>query len=426
MSATPPFTLTTNTLNVLIDNRFRSLPSTHPGFTPASALLRSGIKNVADLDALRELLDIPLFIAKITHGLLQCSDTAVLWDGQPLHTYATGKLLSMLGTGDDVLPLVRFIEKSMQNPVAAARDELYQWMEVGGMPLMPDGRFAAFKRVNDDYSSTRTGPNGEVIMNRVGDKPSMPRDEVDPDRRNTCSRGLHFCSYGYLPHFGGKRVMILAVDPADVVAIPEDYGITKGRAWTYEVVGEVPEEDCAHLFKGVHVTYTYADDGEEDVFDWDSELEEEAEDELDSNQERCDECGEDVDDCTCGECGQYADECVCDESGEPVTFVVTDENGDEVTVTTRDATPEEVEAFMKALTESNPILDDLTYVSADSPPHSDDDTILAFITNKGKVFTLDELLTDVEVFGVADALVANDLTRAPVNMCAVKKPKGSK
>lgn len=399
MSATPPFTLTANTLNVLIDNRFRSLPSTHPGFAPASKLLRSGIKNESDMDALRELLDIPLFIAKITHGMLQCSDTAVLWDGQPLHTYATGKLLSMLAAGDDVMPLMRFIERSMRNPVAAAREELYQWMEIGGMPLMPDGRFAAFKRVNDDYSSTRTGPNGEVVLNRVGDKPWMPRDEVDPDRRNTCSRGLHFCSYGYLPHFGGKRVMILAVDPADVVAIPEDYGITKGRAWTYEVVGEVPEADCAHLFQGVHVTYTYADDGEDDTFDWDndSELEEEAEDE--------------VDDCTCYDMD--------------LDISPRNENGDPMMVVARTATPEEVETFetfVAAFTEPNPILDDLKFTSAPA----DDGTVLAFITDTGKVFTLDELLTDVEVFGVADALGVNDLTRAPVNMCALKKPKGDK
>jgi hypothetical protein len=33
--------------------------------------------------------------------------------------------------------------------------------------------------------------------------------------------------------------MICKVNPADVVAIPNDYNNTKMRVWTYEVVGEV-------------------------------------------------------------------------------------------------------------------------------------------------------------------------------------------
>lgn len=403
MNLTPPFTLTANTLNVLIDNRFRSLPSTHPGFQAATQLLRSGVKNMSDLDALRELLDIPLFIAKVTHGLLQCSDSMVLWDGQPLHTYATGKLLAMLAAGADVMPLVRFIERSMQNPLATAREELYQWMEIGGMPLMPDGRFAAFKRVNDDYSSTRTSAKGEVVMNRVGDKPQMPRHEVNPNRRETCAQGLHFCSYAYLPHFPGKRVMILAVDPADVVAIPEDYGITKGRAWTYEVVGEVPEADCAHLFKSVHVTYAYADDDEEDIPDQDA--------------------GEGI----CGDCGEYVDYCTC---GDPAAMTddieARDENGEPGMVFTRDATPNERAAFANMFTDHNAILDALQYIPVDAPQPEEEGHVLVFIADNGRVLTLDELLTDVEVFGAQGAISANDLNHTSVNVRAMEKPKGTK
>jgi hypothetical protein len=53
---------------------------------------------------------------------------------------------------------------------------------------------------------------------------------------------LHFCSQDYLPHFGNgydSRVVIVKINPADVVSIPSDYNNAKGRACRYEVVGEI-------------------------------------------------------------------------------------------------------------------------------------------------------------------------------------------
>jgi hypothetical protein len=52
---------------------------------------------------------------------------------------------------------------------------------------------------------------------------------------------LHFCSQEYLPHFGGSdsRVVIVKINPRDVVSIPTDYNNAKGRACRYEVIGEV-------------------------------------------------------------------------------------------------------------------------------------------------------------------------------------------
>jgi hypothetical protein len=70
----------------------------------------------------------------------------------------------------------------------------------------------------------------------------MERNQVDDDKDRTCSTGLHFCSQDYLPSFGsaqGNRVVIVKINPADVVSIPSDYNNAKGRACRYEVVGEI-------------------------------------------------------------------------------------------------------------------------------------------------------------------------------------------
>ena len=68
---------------------------------------------------------------------------------------------------------------------------------------------------------------------------TMERNAVDDDKDRTCSSGLHFCSKDYLGHFGGERIMILKINPRDVVSIPSDYNDSKGRACRYEVIGEL-------------------------------------------------------------------------------------------------------------------------------------------------------------------------------------------
>jgi hypothetical protein len=77
----------------------------------------------------------------------------------------------------------------------------------------------------------------------------MPRNKVDEDKDRTCSHGLHFCSHGYLSNFSGEKVVVLKVNPRDVVAIPADYNNTKGRACRYEVVGELSP---AEVEKAMH------------------------------------------------------------------------------------------------------------------------------------------------------------------------------
>lgn len=140
-------------------------------------------------------------------------------------------------------PLLKFFERLMNNPSKTAVDELYLFLESGHIPIAPDGRFLAYKVVNKNYKDHRTNS----FDNSIGAKmPPMDRNEVDDDRNRTCSTGFHFCSLGYVPHYGSStnsRVMIVAVDPADVVAIPSDYKNCKGRATTYEVVGEYENFD---------------------------------------------------------------------------------------------------------------------------------------------------------------------------------------
>lgn len=95
-----------------------------------------------------------------------------------------------------------------------------------------------YKRVRDDYTDVHSGK----FSNRVGVTNKMPRNEVDDNRKSTCSHGFHFCALAYLGSFGGGPIMIVEVPPEHVVSIPEDYNDQKGRCCEYTVIAELKAE----------------------------------------------------------------------------------------------------------------------------------------------------------------------------------------
>jgi len=260
------YSITPNSINVLLDGRMRTINSTHTNFNAVSAWLKKYAANPVkgQLDKLRDLLDIRAFIAKITEGRVKIGDTIVTFDGKEMKGVMVERMLGMLRDGFDVRPLARFMEKVLSNPTLTAQDEIFLFMESGNLPLTADGDFLAFKKVNPDFKSIYDGRTDHSI----GSKPYEPRETCDTSRSNTCSRGLHFCSFPYLSQYQGTEghVVIVKVNPADVVAIPYDYQNTKGRAWTYEVIGEVPEDECKDVWNSTHVVNswgTYEGENEE-------------------------------------------------------------------------------------------------------------------------------------------------------------------
>ncbi len=181
----------------------------------------------------------------------------VYLDDQPMHNTLTDRMVDMLNDGFNIEPMMRFLENLMDNPSYRAVNELYGFLEKSELPITEDGHFIAYKRVRGDYMDAYSG----TIDNSIGAVCEMARNSVDEDASRTCSAGLHFCSREYLPHYGasGGHVMIVKINPRDVVAIPTDYNNAKGRTCRYEVVGElelagqssyeVPEEELEGSFR---------------------------------------------------------------------------------------------------------------------------------------------------------------------------------
>jgi hypothetical protein len=175
----------------------------------------------------------------------------LFWKGEELHTSLSVRMIQMLQDGFPVEPMVAFMENLMLNPSKRAVTELYGFLEKNSLPITPDGHFLAYKKVRYDYKDCHTG----TMDNSVGKVVEMERNAVDDDKDRTCSTGLHFCSRDYLNHFGGERIVIVKVNPRDVVSIPSDYNGAKGRACRYEVVDEIDKDKADEAFaKSVQAT----------------------------------------------------------------------------------------------------------------------------------------------------------------------------
>ncbi len=194
-----------------------------------------------------KLLTLSSQIAERSHGKVKVTADGVLYKGLKIDNVLTAKIMELIEHNQPVAHMLRFMDNLYQQPDVSTVNQVYEWLSSGRFALTEDGCFLAYKVVNRNYRDKYTN----TVDNHIGSRPLMARSEVDPNPYNECSYGYHFCSRGYIPAFysEGDHIMLVKVNPADVVAIPRDYEFKKGRTWTYEVMDEVHPD--ALLVSGV-------------------------------------------------------------------------------------------------------------------------------------------------------------------------------
>ena len=122
----------------------------------------------------------------------------------------------------------------------SVREELLKFLSYGRSKITKDGEIILYKYVSHDYKDCYTG----TFDNSIGATVQMKRNDVNTDRKQTCSAGLHLCSYDYIKDMGNSTYKIVAclVKPEDVVSIPEDYKNTKMRCCKYKVIADITNE----------------------------------------------------------------------------------------------------------------------------------------------------------------------------------------
>ena len=278
-----PYLYTDQSLIVFIDGDQKIIDRDAKNYNKVLQAIKDG-----DWNAVRDNIDIATNIVTYSNGSITVVDGVLHYDDTPLHSVLTDRILRMIDEGFDVTPMANFLINIKQNPSRQAVNELYQFMESGNLPITPDGYLLAYKAVNHDYLDYHT----RKFDNSVGTVHYMPRNEVDDNRNNTCSYGFHFCSLSYARtfHRPGGHMMIVKINPADVVSIPVDYQFTKGRTCKYEVVAEYKlETDHGFGEFTEDAVYSFDDDEDEaeDEYDYEEDTREsEIADELTQSQVR--------------------------------------------------------------------------------------------------------------------------------------------
>jgi hypothetical protein len=210
---------------------------------------------------------------------------------EPVHSTLATRVLSFLEAGLDCVHLFKFILKLNLNPSKRAVDELYTFLEHRALPITDNGNFLAYKAVREDYSDKYSGK----FINTIDAVLEMPRNKVDDDKNVGCSYGFHAGTVEYAKEFlgGHGHLMIVEINPSDVVSIPTDCQYQKLRTCKYKVVGEYEIDLTDPLYASRFQT-----DQDDEVDVW-----------SDEEENDWSECGN----CNCGDCACCCDSCDCDE-----------------------------------------------------------------------------------------------------------------
>lgn len=263
-----PYIVQGSNITVVIGTTPHTVSKSHITYNKLLAAIKAG-----EWETVQDIIEPKQVVLNFGQGNVSIEGDKIFWKGREMHNALTKRMVAMIQEDFPVEPLIAFMENLMENPSKRAVNELYGFLEKNTLPITSDGCFLAYKKVRQDYLDVHSGTvlnkpaaymtdeDAAALAEAVGKNNevtvavedgvtvvSMERNLVDDDQNRTCSTGLHFCSQDYLRSFGGERIVILKINPRDVVSIPNDYNDSKGRACRYEIVDEIDKDKADEAF----------------------------------------------------------------------------------------------------------------------------------------------------------------------------------
>lgn len=244
------YLITTDSVILVKDSGVTPIHKSHKNYNRIVEHLKNG-----ELDNAFKLADRASHVEEATNRKFVVKHGCIYINKKKLPDSLSDRLLAFVDAGLDCTPLELFWRNLRQNPLKSSRESLYDFLENGGIPITDDGCFMAYKCVNGDFTDCHTGK----FDNHPGKVVKMKRRDVDPNRNQTCSKGLHVAAFKYADDMvsGNCKLVEVKVNPKDVVAVPNDYDNMKMRVCRYEVIRECAEEIKDIVVKNQR-TYYYA------------------------------------------------------------------------------------------------------------------------------------------------------------------------
>jgi hypothetical protein len=259
-----PFICVDGNLTLVLNNKSYQVLPDHINYK----MIRDSLPTASEEEML-DLVDIEKAVASFSDGLVEVKNGQVFYEGEEVHGSISKRILQFMSEGLPFQPLVNFLENLMANPSMQSQKELYDFLEHENLPITEDGYFLAYKAVRSDFKDKYRG----VFDNSIGQVCQMQRAKVDDDRSRGCSDGLHAGALNYVAGYGsldnGDRIVIVKINPKDVVSVPSDCNCEKLRTCRYEVVGEYEGELLKPLYSSTFSQDDYDDEeDDEDDYDW--------------------------------------------------------------------------------------------------------------------------------------------------------------
>lgn len=149
-------------------------------------------------------------------------------------------LSAILNDSDDTDRLNKFLEKLLRNKfdlqqiTQVCNFMLGKQLETGRYNITADGDLELYRSARC-HGNIVLDANSSSIPQIVGATYVMDKKFVDKDPTRTCSYGLHVATRNYAEGFA-KVLFLVAVNPADIVSVPTDYGFEKVRCTKYKIL----------------------------------------------------------------------------------------------------------------------------------------------------------------------------------------------
>ena len=234
---TVPYTINETTITCYIGTEIKTIARDHAHAKQIIQALREG----APPSVLSQLFDKVKAMRVFMHGNVKIEGNKVFYKGKELHNVMVDRIQSFMADGLPYKSMVKFLDKLMQNPSYRSVELLYSFLEHVALPITPDGDFLAYKAIRNDWTDKHTG----TISNHIGALVQEDRNKISDDPQSACSKGLHCGSINYVTGFscgygtpGGDRIVLVKVNPKDVVCVPYDCSCEKVRCCEYRVMAE--------------------------------------------------------------------------------------------------------------------------------------------------------------------------------------------